>query len=87
MSNQAGVTETLMGIDYDLKLSPRLSESVEQASPTTWQVTLREGVEFHDGTPLTAEAVVASISGVPVSRVLASLPVKQKLPRQARKFL
>ena len=30
MSNQTGVTETLMGIDYDLNLYPRLAESIEQ---------------------------------------------------------
>ncbi len=64
MSNQTGVTETLMGIDYDMKLYPRLAESIEQASPTTWRVTLRDGVQFHDGTPMTAEAVIASISGI-----------------------
>lgn len=64
MSNQTGVTETLMGIDYELKLYPRLAESIEQASPTTWRVTLRNGVQFHDGTPLTPEAVVDSVSGI-----------------------
>ena len=64
MSNQTGVTETLMGIDYDLNLYPRLAEQVEQASPTTWRATLREGVTFHDGTPVTAQAVVDANSGI-----------------------
>ncbi|MEL6411482.1 MAG: ABC transporter substrate-binding protein [Pseudomonadota bacterium] len=64
MSNQTGVTETLMGIDYDLKLYPRLAQGIEQASPTTWRVTLRDGVQFHDGTPLTATAVVDAISAI-----------------------
>ncbi|MEM1079309.1 MAG: ABC transporter substrate-binding protein [Pseudomonadota bacterium] len=64
MSNQTGVTETLMGIDYDLNLYPRLAESISQDTPTIWRVTLREGVHFHDGTPLTAQAVVASIAAV-----------------------
>ncbi|MCY4304141.1 MAG: hypothetical protein OXC62_05080 [Aestuariivita sp.] len=35
MSNQTGVTETLMGIDYDLNLYPRLAENIVQSSPTT----------------------------------------------------
>ncbi|MCJ8310965.1 MAG: ABC transporter substrate-binding protein, partial [Rhizobiaceae bacterium] len=39
MSNQTGVTETLMGIDYDLKLYPRLAEKIDQAAPTKWRVT------------------------------------------------
>ncbi|MCY4259944.1 MAG: ABC transporter substrate-binding protein, partial [Rhodobacteraceae bacterium] len=43
---------------------PRLAAGSEQSSPTTWRVTLREGVQFHDGTPLTADAVVMSISAI-----------------------
>ncbi|MEO1780128.1 MAG: ABC transporter substrate-binding protein, partial [Pseudomonadota bacterium] len=58
MSNQTGVTETLMGIDYDMNLYPRLAAGIEQSSPTTWRVALRDGVTFHDGTPVTAQAVV-----------------------------
>lgn len=64
MSNQTGVTETLMGVDYDMNLYLRLAESIEQAGPTTWRVTLREGVRFHDGTPVTADAVVTAISAI-----------------------
>ncbi|MEL6679257.1 MAG: ABC transporter substrate-binding protein [Pseudomonadota bacterium] len=64
MSNQTGVTETLMGIDYDMNLYPRLAESIEQSSPTTWRVTLREGLMFHDGTPVTAQAVIDSITPI-----------------------
>ncbi len=64
MSNQTGVTETLMGIDYDMNLYPRVAQSIEQVGPTTWRVTLREGVRFHDGTPVTAEAVVTAITAI-----------------------
>lgn len=64
MSNQTGVTETLMGIDYDLGLYPRLAESIEQLNPTAWRVTLREGTMFHDGSPLTAQAVVDAIAPI-----------------------
>ena len=64
MSNQTGVTETLMGIDYDMNLYPRLAEGIEQSSPTTWRVTLREGVTFHDGSPVTAQAVVDAIAPI-----------------------
>lgn len=66
MSNQTGVTETLMGIDYELNLYPRLAESIEQSSPTTWRVTLREGVTFHDGSPLMAQAVIDAIAPISV---------------------
>ena len=64
MSNQMGVTETLMGIDHDLALYPRLAERIEQAGPTTWRVTLREGLAFHDGTPVTAQAAVDAIAAI-----------------------
>jgi peptide/nickel transport system substrate-binding protein len=66
MSNQTGVTETLMGIDYDLNLYPRVAETIEQTSPTTWRVTLREGVKFHDGSPVTAQSVIDAIK--PISK-------------------
>ncbi|WP_299292533.1 ABC transporter substrate-binding protein [uncultured Tateyamaria sp.] len=64
MSNQTGVTETLMGIDYDLNLYPRLAAGIEQAGPTTWRVTLRPALAFHDGTPVTAQAVINAITAI-----------------------
>ena len=64
MSNQTGVTETLMGINYDMNLYPRLAEGIEQSSPTTWRVTLREGLTFHDGSLVTAQAVIDAIAPI-----------------------
>ena len=41
---------------------PHVAESLEANDDSTvWTMTLREGVEFSDGTPLDAGAVVASI--------------------------
>lgn len=64
MSNQTGVTETLMGIDYDLKLYPRLARAIDQTSPTTWRVSLLADLKFHDGSPVTAQAVVDAIAAI-----------------------
>ena len=64
LSNQTGVTETLMGIDYDMNLYPRLAESIEQASPTTWRVILPKGVSFHDGSALTAQSIIDAIAPI-----------------------
>ncbi|WP_299416311.1 ABC transporter substrate-binding protein [uncultured Sulfitobacter sp.] len=64
MSNQTGVTETLMGIDYEMNLYPRLAERIAQVSATTWRISLREGLAFHDGTPVTAQAVVDAIAPI-----------------------
>ncbi|UWR21281.1 ABC transporter substrate-binding protein [Sulfitobacter sp. S190] len=64
MSNQTGVTETLMGIDYEMKLYPRLAEGIAQSSPTTWRVTLRDGLTFHDRSAVTAQAVIDAIAPI-----------------------
>ncbi|MEP3848104.1 MAG: ABC transporter substrate-binding protein [Paracoccaceae bacterium] len=66
MSNQTGVTETLMGIDYDLNLYPRLAEKIEQSSPTTWRVTLRDGLAFQDGSPVTSQSVIDAIAPISI---------------------
>lgn len=42
------------------KIVPNLAESIEAAGDdlATWNMTLRSGITFHDGTPLNADAVV-----------------------------
>lgn len=64
LSNQAGVTETLMGLTPEMELYPRLAETIEQMDDMTWRVTLRDGLTFHDGSPVTAADVVASITPI-----------------------
>lgn len=62
LSNRAGVSETLIGLGYDMTLQPRLAQSYENLSPTEWKLTLRKDVKFHDGTPMTAVAARHSFS-------------------------
>lgn len=45
-------------------IEPSLASEWKQTEPTTWVFTLREGVKFHDGTPLTAEDVVESVKRI-----------------------
>ncbi|MDB4895631.1 MAG: extracellular solute-binding protein family 5, partial [Firmicutes bacterium] len=40
-----------------VKLVGVLAEKFENVDPVTWKFTLRKGVKFHNGKPLTAEAV------------------------------
>jgi peptide/nickel transport system substrate-binding protein len=53
--------DTLTRWDGALKLEPGLATSWRNVNDTTWEFTLRPGVKFHDGTPLTAEDVRATI--------------------------
>ncbi len=47
----------------NLALEPELAESYEaNADATEWTFKLRKGVEFHDGTPFTADDVVYSMN-------------------------
>lgn len=43
------------------EIEPLLAESAQQTSDTVLQVTLREGVQFHNGEPFNAEAAAFSI--------------------------
>ncbi|QKJ18310.1 ABC transporter substrate-binding protein [Microbacterium hominis] len=58
----ANVCESLLRLNPDFTLSPGLAESFSHPTPTTWVYEIRDGVTFHDGTPLTAADVVASLS-------------------------
>jgi peptide/nickel transport system substrate-binding protein len=51
--------DTLTRWDVNLKLQPALATAWKPAGETVWEVTLRSGVKFHDGTPFTAEDVKA----------------------------
>lgn len=56
------VFDSLLTVDYagDGSLQPALAESWERVDGKTVDLTLREGVTFHDGSPLTVEDVVFS---------------------------
>lgn len=58
----ANVCESLLRLNSDFTLSPGLAESFENPTPTTWVYQIRQGVTFHDGSPMTAADVVASMS-------------------------
>ncbi|MEX2627735.1 MAG: ABC transporter substrate-binding protein [Ilumatobacteraceae bacterium] len=62
-------SESMLGLMYDrlvritpdAALVPGLAESWSAPDPQTFELTLREGVEFQDGTPFDAEAVAAHL--------------------------
>jgi peptide/nickel transport system substrate-binding protein len=57
----ANVCESLLRWNPDLTITPALAEKFENPTPTTWVYTIRKGVTFHDGSPLTADDVVTSL--------------------------
>ncbi|MFC8668670.1 ABC transporter substrate-binding protein [Streptomyces sp. NPDC057199] len=56
------VTEPLERVSADGRFTPALAEKVTQPDPTTLVYTLRKGVRFSDGQPLTADDVAWSIT-------------------------
>ena len=52
--------DTLTRWDNALKLQPGLATAWKNVNETTWEFTLRPGVKFHDGSPVTAEDVKAT---------------------------
>ena len=54
--------ETLTDIGADGVLRPLLATRWDSADGRNWQITLRDDALFHDGTPVTAQAVVDSLA-------------------------
>ncbi len=56
------VWDTLFAVDEKFDVKPQMVEKYENsADKLTWTFTLRDGLEWHDGKPVTAEDCVASI--------------------------
>lgn len=52
----------LIGKDDKMKLTPELATSWKSVDETTWELKLRPGVKFHDGSDFTADDVVFSLA-------------------------
>jgi peptide/nickel transport system substrate-binding protein len=57
------VWDTLYGVDINFKVQRQMVEAEEVSTDgLTWTFRLRSGLKFHDGAPVTAKDVVASIN-------------------------
>ena len=57
------ITDSLYLTDSDGEIVPYLVESEEHSDDyMTWTLTIRDGITFHDGTPLNGEAVAYNIN-------------------------
>ena len=77
------VYEFLVTRDHDMKIVPALATSWTQVNATTWRFKLRPGVLFHDGTPFTADDVVATYKRVPTRRSFARTPTRRASRRRS----
>jgi len=56
------IYDVLFAKDADLKIQPQMAEKYTVSDDKlTWTITLRDGLEWSDGTPVTAEDCIASI--------------------------
>jgi peptide/nickel transport system substrate-binding protein len=55
------VYDTLLAQDSSFKIQPQMAEYKISDDKLTYTFTLRDGLKFHDGTPVTAEDCVASL--------------------------
>lgn len=59
------IYEPLVGQDEKQALKPLLAESWKAIDDTTWEFKLRKNVKFHDGSPFTADDVLATMQRAP----------------------
>jgi peptide/nickel transport system substrate-binding protein len=57
--------DKLFVYDDKLQVKPALATGAKLVDDLTWEVKLRKGVVFHDGSPFTADDVIATIERVP----------------------
>lgn len=61
---KTNVLEPLIWVTDEMKKEPWLATEWEAVDDTTWEFTLRDGVTFHNGDPLRADAVVFSFKEI-----------------------
>lgn len=73
------IWDTLLGVDDQLHAQPQMVESYENSPDfKTWTFKLRPGLKFHDGEPVLAKDVVASIKRWQVRDAPMGLPIKRR---------
>jgi peptide/nickel transport system substrate-binding protein len=71
-----GVAETLVQVEPDGRLVAGVAESWRvDADKLTWRFRLRPESRFHDGSPVTAEAVAASLKHAFIGESLSAVPL------------
>lgn len=67
-----GISETIYMQDENGNLVSRFVESIEQKDELTWEMKLKEGVKFSDGTVVDAQALCDSMNNIMANNEMAS---------------
>ena len=71
-----GIAETLIGVEPDGRLVGQIAESwAADPDQLTWRFRIRPGMQFHDGSAVTAAAVAASLQRAFKGESLSNLPL------------
>jgi peptide/nickel transport system substrate-binding protein len=57
----SNLCENLLRLTPEYEIVPSLAESFDHPDDTTWVYTIRQGVAFHDGSPMTTDDVLWSL--------------------------
>ena len=78
------IFDPLFGIDSEGNWFPFLAESaIPVNGGVSWQVKVREGITFHDGTPLDADALIANFEAM-IGDPIVSLALAPNYPQENR---
>jgi ABC-type transport system substrate-binding protein len=73
LTEASAVFDPLVAWDAQLQPKPYLAQAVTpHANYTVWDITLRPGIKFHDGTPLDATAVAGALNAEKASVLTSS---------------
>jgi peptide/nickel transport system substrate-binding protein len=57
-----GISEKLFTVDEDGEIVPQVAESLSKVDENTWDIKLKDGYKFSDGTPVDAQHVVDALT-------------------------
>jgi peptide/nickel transport system substrate-binding protein len=73
------IFDGLTFVDDDKSISPQLATEWKLTSPTTWEVTLRQGVTFHNGVAWNADAFLGNVDAINNDPIVSKQQARRQL--------
>ncbi len=73
------IFDGLTFVDDDKSTNPQLATEWKLTSPTTWEVTLRQGVEFHNGVMWNADAFLSNVDALNNDPIVSKQQARRQL--------